>query len=283
MNPILLRDDDPNATTDPARLARAYAPLLDAGLPINFSVIPSVALDTRAPDGVRERFLEEGSPDSPEERPLTPETPLVRWLRANEGLVDVFAHGLSHRRIAGGTEFGAISSDVARRRLDEGARIFQSALGRVPTGFVAPWDALSRGSVEALSERFEVVSTGWVDRSLLPMSSWPSHMVDRLTRREALRVRESWFLRHRGGKITAEMSPADVPAMVDRLCNGAEVGVIVLHHWMFWADETPHPVIRALASALKGRRVVTLKDAGRHLSTMPSWRPFAAVSAPVTG
>ncbi len=265
MTVILLRDDDPNATTNPERLARAYAPLLDAGLPVSFSVIPRVALDTRAPDGARERFLDEETADSPEERALTAETPLVRWLRANDAVTDVFAHGLSHRRIASGTEFGALDAAVARERIRLGAEIFERALGRVPVGFVAPWDSLSRGSLEAATERFDAVSTGWLSRAHLPVTAWPSHLLERMARREALRVGSSWVLRHRGGKVAPSVNPTDVPAIVDALTKGADVAVVVLHHWMFWDHPGAHPVVCALARALKGRRVLRLRDVAQHL------------------
>jgi hypothetical protein len=193
----------------------------------------------------------------------------VRWLRANESQVDVFAHGLSHRRIAQGTEFGAIDVETARARLDRTTRIFAGALGRIPVGFVAPWDALSRGSHEAARERFAIISTGWVGRTLLPFAAWPSHVLERFARRETLRVGGSWILRHRGGKLAGDTRPEDVPAIVGALCDGAEIAVIVLHHWMFWSNErgAAHPVVTALARALAGRTVVTVREAARHLGT----------------
>jgi peptidoglycan/xylan/chitin deacetylase (PgdA/CDA1 family) len=189
----------------------------------------------------------------------------VQWLRANDAVTDVFAHGLSHRRIASGTEFGAIDAAVARERIRAGAEIFERALGRVPVGFVAPWDSLSRGSLAAATERFEVVSTGWLSRAHLPVKAWPSHLLERMARREALRVGTSWVLRHRGGKIGASVDPGDVPSIVAALTKGADVAVIVLHHWMFWGHPGAHPVVCALARALKGQRVLRLRDVAQHL------------------
>ncbi len=78
MTLFLVRDDDANATTRPERPERVYAPLLDAQIPLNFAVIPEVALDTRTPDGTREHFLDENSEDEEAE----------------------VVHGLSHRRRA---------------------------------------------------------------------------------------------------------------------------------------------------------------------------------------
>src|SRR5215813_8954348 len=99
MSIVLVRDDDANATTRPERLARAYAPLLDAGIPVSFAVIPEVALDTRDPEGARERFLDEATADQDRLAAITPQTPLAAWLRRHRGAVDVFVHGLSHRRL----------------------------------------------------------------------------------------------------------------------------------------------------------------------------------------
>jgi hypothetical protein len=276
MTIFLVRDDDPNATTDPARLARAYAPLLDAGIPVSFSVIPRVRLDTRAPDGTRERFLDEGSPDCAEERPLTRETPIIQWLRAHEGEVDVFCHGLSHQRIRGNTEFGSLTRSEATSRIDLAQSIFVRSLGRAPRAFVPPWDALSKGALAAANDAFALVSTGWVSRAHLPVSAWGAHVVERALRREALPVRRSWVVRHRGGKIAGDTRPEDVPHLVDAMAERADVAVIVLHHWMFWDHGSDHPVVRALAKTLAAKRTATVAGVIQHLATTAEGATAAA-------
>ncbi|MFO0755137.1 MAG: DUF2334 domain-containing protein [Byssovorax sp.] len=269
MTIFLVRDDDPNATTRPERLARAYAPLFDAGVPVSFSVVPEVALDTRAPDGRRERFLDEQSEDCDRTVELAWDTPLSAWLRENEGLADVFVHGLSHRRIREGTEFGALDRGEAEARIARGLRIMERALGRRPAGFVPPWDRLSAGAVQAATAAFDLVSTGWIDRARLPLSAWPAFFLERLGQREAFRVGKSFLVRHRGGKISDKTRPEDVPAIIEKLAAGAEVAVIVLHHWMFWDDPEPHPVVRALAQALRSRTSLTVGNTVRHLRDRP--------------
>jgi hypothetical protein len=266
MTLFLVRDDDPNATTDPARLARVYAPLLDAGIPVSFSVIPRVRLDTRAPDGARERFLCESSPDCGEERALTVDTPVVHWLRSHEADVDVFCHGLTHQRVRSGTEYGALTHAEARERIEEARVIFLESLGRMPEGFVPPWDALSSGSLRATTEAFALVSTGWISRAELPWTAWPAHVVERIRRSEVLRVsRRARLVRHRGGKLSGDTRPEDVAGIVDGLGDGADLAVIVLHHWMFWDRGADHPVVRALADTLRSRRVVDVRGAVRAL------------------
>jgi hypothetical protein len=271
---ILIRDDDANATTRPARLERAYAPLLEADLPVCLSVIPEVALDTRAPDGRRERFLDEASPDGDDTVALAPDTPLAAWIRLHPGAIDVLAHGLSHRRLRGGTELGALDQATAAGRLSRAAAILTRALGARPLGFVAPWDALSRGALAAATEAFALVSTGWVDRARLPLSAWPAFVAERVARTEALRVGRAWVLRHRGALLGPHTPPEAVAGVVADLTRGADVGVIVLHHWMFWDHPDPHPVITALARALRSHRVGVGRDALRHLDDLPP-RPLA--------
>lgn len=273
---FLVRDDDANATTDPARLERAYAPLLDAGVPVCFSTVPEVALDTRAPDGERERFIDERSPSCDAHVRLTEDTPLARWLRAHAHDVDVFAHGLSHRRLRGGTEFGALTHAEARTRVAEANAIFVRAIGRAPLGFVAPWDALSAGSLRACVDAYPLVSTGWVAPRLLPVGAWPAHVLERIGRREALRVRRSWVVRHRGGRLAEDTPPDAVPRILDELARRADVAVVVLHHWMYWDRADPHPAIVALANALRTRPVCDVRRAIAHLDARPLWQTRAA-------
>ncbi|MFO0559600.1 MAG: DUF2334 domain-containing protein [Polyangiales bacterium] len=260
MTLYLLRDDDANATTDPQRIERAYAPLLERGFALNLSVIPEVALDTRAPDGVRERFLSEDSEDCDRVIALKGENAMAKWIKAHRGQVEALVHGLSHRRVRGGTEFGSLDERSAGTRMDRGRALLEAALAEKMTGFVAPWDAMSSGSIRAAVSRFRVLSTSWLDRGRLPLRWWPAHYAERVTRCESLRLGDAWVLRHRGGPIGAELNPSDVERVVDSLAHRAEVCVIVLHHWMFWGRSEPHPVIRALASALEGKRVLRASD-----------------------
>jgi len=263
---FLLRDDDANATTDPARLERAYAPLLDAGHAMTFSVIPDVALDTLAPDGAPERFLPEDLAGPPVTVGLRRSSPLAAWLRARADQCSVAQHGLDHRRVREGTEFGALSHREASDRMRAGHDILTIALGHAPLGFVAPWDALSRGAVVAATELFPVISTSWLDRDKLPPRWWPAHAAERLQRREMLQLGSSLVLRHRGGLIGPATAPDDVPAILEKLSLHAEVAVVVLHHWMFWESSEPHPVIRALARALAGHRTAGLPGLAGRLS-----------------
>jgi len=263
MTRFLLRDDDANATSDPDRLARAYAPLLDAGIPVTFSVIPSVRLDTRAPDGQRERFIPEDLAGAAREAPLLRSSPLAAWLRTHTAQCSVAQHGHDHSRVRQGTEFGALSRQEAAHRIDAGYRLLTRALGEPPRSFVAPWDAMSSEALAAAVARFPVVSTSWLDRDRLPPRWWPAHVAERLLKSEILRIGGGVVLRHRGGPVGPSADPAEIPRILDRLAHRAEVAVVMLHHWMFWDNPEPHPVVRALARALSSRTVIRIEDLSR--------------------
>jgi peptidoglycan/xylan/chitin deacetylase (PgdA/CDA1 family) len=272
MTLLLLRDDDANATTDPARLERTYAPLLDAGVPVCFSTIPEVALDTRAPDGRRESFLHQDTPDSSANLTLVEDSPLAVWLRSSGRAVDVLMHGLTHARARGGTEFGSLTFEEAEARIVRGRAVLRRALGQDPLGFVAPWDALSGPALRACASAFEVVSTSWLGRANLPIAAWPAHVLERLRRREALRLQRCWVMRHRGGKIDGGTRGGDIPAILDSLADGADVAVVVLHHWMYWDRPDPHPAIVALARSLRSRTVAGVAMAVSALERRVLWR-----------
>jgi hypothetical protein len=255
MTLVLLRDDDANATTDPAMLARTYAPLLDAGLPITFSVIPRVSLSVLAPDGQRERFIDPSIPTSSVEMPLLHGSPLAAWLRRHRDVARVAQHGLSHARVWGQTEFGSLSAEEASARLREGSDLLRDALGSRPRAFVAPWDAISAGSLSAALGLFPLISTGWVDLRKLAIRFWSHHLSERLRKSEVLQLDRTLVLRHRGGRLHGQTDPSEVPEQLRQLTTGADVAVVVLHHWMFQGPEV-HPAVVALAAALREHRVV---------------------------
>lgn len=270
MTLYLIRDDDSNATTDPMRLERGYLPLLDAGLPISFSVVPEVRLDTLAPGGRREEFLSPSTPASSACARLERETPLAEWLRAHRDQAGVMMHGLSHERRREGTEFGALSRSEAMRLIVRGLDVLERALDVCPRGFVAPWDAFSRESLGAATSAFDFVSTGYVDRIRLGPAYWASHLVERVSRSGVVAAGRGWIVRHPGCVFTADTRPADVGGILSRISADALICVIVLHHWMFWGEGAPHPVIAELAQRLRGKDVCGVDRAIEELDALPS-------------
>lgn len=263
---IVLRDDDANATTDPAHLEATYAPLLDAGIPINFAVIPKACLRVLDPDGEVEGFVDVVPEGAESHVELTADAAISKWFRAHEDLAEPLLHGLTHERVRAGTEFGALSGAEAEERILLGTDILTRALGRAPTGFVAPWDALSRASLSAAVRVLDVVSTGWVSPKRLPVSAWPAHVLERRTKSAVVPVQRGWVLRHPGCRVVGDTPPDAVAKMVETLAARPRVTVIVLHHWHFWREgRRTSPVVEALARALAGREVVRVSQVRRAL------------------
>ena len=251
---VILRDDDVNTTTPVERLERVYRPLLAEGHKITFATIPKVATGTVVPTGEREPFIM--GTHGATELPLQRDTPIVGWLRENAALVEAGMHGLTHARLRNGTEFGSLTQAEAAARLDEGLKIMEHAFGKRPRSFIAPWDELSRGSIAATTERFDVVSTSFLNRKKLPASQWPKHFLERLRRQLILPINNCWVLRHEGG-VRPDETADQIHARVRAIPDGPLITVIVLHHWMFW-DKAEHPAVLALARDLKKFRTITL-------------------------
>jgi peptidoglycan/xylan/chitin deacetylase (PgdA/CDA1 family) len=177
--------------------------------------------------------------------------------------VDVLQHGLTHERLRSGTEFGALSRTEASARIATGHATLTRALGRAPSGFVAPWDRLSRGSLEATASVFDFVSTSWVSRDSLPIGALLAHVVERLRQRLVLRLGRTVVSRHLGGLVDARTNPDDVDGRLAAASSRASLTVVMLHHWMFWSSHEPHPVVRALARSLSTRRALRASDVPR--------------------
>jgi hypothetical protein len=129
--------------------------------------------------------------------------------------------------------------------------------------------------LSACASTFELVSTSWLGRANLPISAWPAHAVERLRRREVLRLKDCWVVRHRGGKIDDTTPEGDIPGILDGLAESADLAVVVLHHWMYWERPDPHPAIVALARSLRTRTVGGLATAVSALDRRVFWRRTA--------
>src|SRR5687767_4813537 len=171
MRYVIIRDDDTNALTPVECLERLFRPFLDRGLPVNLATIPNVRSDVRYPDGRYELFLMARPENAPLNVPLAENRLLVDYLKSNPGY-RVVQHGCHHEFVHSRYEFDHDDRADIARRLDEGARHLKEA-GFETSTFVAPYDQLSRTSLEEVSRRYRVLSTGWYQLNRLPMSWWP--------------------------------------------------------------------------------------------------------------
>src|SRR6266480_2182807 len=162
MHCVILRDDDTNALTPVDCLERLYRPFHDRGLPVNLAVIPHVRTDVTMPDGRPEGFL----------------------VGKRGGLPPALTIGSNRAEI--------------ERRLDQGARLLSEAGFPAPQTFVAPYDKLSRVSLQEVARRFAVLSTGWFELRRLPFSWWPRYALKKMLKRSYWRIGRTLLLTHPG-------------------------------------------------------------------------------------
>lgn len=267
MRYVILRDDDTNALTPPARLERLYRPFLDRGLPVNLSVIPEVRTDVRLPDGRVEGFLMARTGDEPETLPMSASPGLLSYLSANDGY-KVVQHGCYHDYM----EFERKDRREVARRVEHGAQRLQEAgLGR-PRSFVAPYDQISKESLSVVAQKFDVVSTGWFELGKVPCAWWPQYAMKKLRQRAHWRAGSARLLSHPGCLLSYQRPVSSMMDEIRDVIASQQVTVLVTHWWEYFIDnkeDGPYiDVLHETADYLannKGIRVVSFDDvaAGR--------------------
>ena len=254
MKHCLIRDDDVNALSSPDRLDRLFRPFLEQGIPVNLAVIPEVRTDTRLPDGTLEGFLEGPEAGQPGILPIGSNTGLVDHL-VREPDFHVAQHGLTHEMREGGFEFGGSDPVDIASRLDRGLARFEEAGLPGPRTFVAPQDHMSRVSLSEAARRFDVVSGGWYDLSMVPGRWWPIYLLQKkVLGRSHWQAAETTFLSHPGCLLAPDRNPEGWSQEVRRQIDSRQFTVVVVHHWEFFDQdgERTHLVegLHAFASEL---------------------------------
>ena len=236
MRYVIIRDDDTNAFTPVHCLETLYRPFLDKGLPINLAVIPQVAPNTRTPDGKLEGFLMGKSERDTSSVAIGENAVLVRYLIENPGYKTV-QHGFHH----GYFEFDHGRRPEIERSLDEGTRLLSEAGFPRPQTFVAPYDKLSRSSLEEVAKRFRVLSTGWFELRRLPISWWPQYAIKKASGAPHWKIGQTLLLSHPGCLLSYHrMSDAIVDTIMKQLAS-QQLTVLVTHWWEYFRDNHPDP------------------------------------------
>jgi hypothetical protein len=262
MRYVILRDDDTNALTPVASLERLFRPFLARGLPVNLAVIPEVRTGVRRSDGAVEGFLTAGHPSSAPTVPLSRSPELIDYLLDNP-LYHVAQHGCYHDHF----EFDRLDAGEASRRLDEGARQLEAAGLPPPRAFVAPYDRLSRPSLKAVAERFDVLSTGWFELGRQPRTWLPQYFAKKLGSRPHWKIGHTALLSHPGCLLSYTRPLDCMMANVRRAVESQTLTVLVTHWWEYYrtgvADEPLIEVLHQMAEYLAGvpdLRVITFGE-----------------------
>lgn len=280
MRYVILRDDDTNALTPVECLERLYRPFLDRGLPVNLATIPNVSTSTRLPDGRLEGFITAGRPahvlrehagelacagsitpggsskglrgaSSPlrendsecsETLPIGSNSELVNYLTSNAGY-EVVHHGFRHDYF----EFDQLSADEAASRLEQGRRHLRDAGFGESKTFVAPYDKLSRDSMQEVARRFPVISTGWFELGRIPRPWLPRYLFKKVVNTPHWRIGKTTLLSHPGCLLSCHRELGSMLQNVINAVQGSTLTVLVTHWWEYFREgEADENFIRVL-------------------------------------
>ncbi|HYE30900.1 MAG TPA: DUF2334 domain-containing protein [Methylomirabilota bacterium] len=267
MKYVIIRDDDTNALTPVEYLERLYRPFLDRRLPVNLATIPNVRTDVCYPgNGEPEGFLVAKKGTPPLTVPIGENTELVDYLKSNP-FYEIVQHAYHHEFVDGNPEFDQLNRVDVVRRLDQGAHYLkQAGLGK-PRVFVAPYDKMTRVSIEEIARRFSLVSTGWFEPRRMPRSWWPRYAVKKLTGKPHWRMNGTILMSHPGCHLSYHRPYPTMLQEIEKSIASRRTTVLVAHWWEFFRGNKPDEpfikVLHDLAELLASRKdikVIRFRD-----------------------
>ncbi len=270
MKYVILRDDDTNALTPISYLEKLYRPFLDKGLAVNLATIPNVCTQATYSDGKPELFLMAKNGNTEKTLPIGSNSKLVEYLLGNSEF-HILQHGCRHEFVNKNYEFDHENREDIASRLDEGAKYLIEAGFARPNAFVAPYDQLSRTSLEEVSKRFRVLSTGWYSWRRLPASWWPQYALKKAFRAPHWQVGQTILLTHPGCHLSYHKSYDTILGEIDKSINSRRLTVLVTHWWEYFRNNTPdEPFIERLhetadyLASRKDLKVISFNDLAQN-------------------
>jgi uncharacterized protein DUF2334 len=231
MRYVIIRDDDTNAFTPVRCLEQLYRPFLERGLPVNLATIPEVATGTTTPDGKIEGFLNFKNGVRTETQPLAANQELTAYLKANR-CYQIVQHGLRHDY----HEFDRVATVEVAKKLEDGTRLLMDAGFSRPKTFVAPYDKLSRESMQEAARQFRVISTGWFELGRLPVGWWPRYALKKMSAAPHWQVGRTVLLTHPGCLLSCFRPNAGIMDNIIAQINRRRVTVLVTHWWEYFRE-----------------------------------------------
>jgi len=237
MKYIIIRDDDINYFTSPDDISKIYGFLFEKGASLNFSIIPCINTSARSArealtDDGFEPFLPEDVRGGDEDYPITLNQRLIRWLNELKN-IEFLMHGFTHRGTDEKFEFEAGGIKTIEAKIAKGMDIFNAAFKIRPRTFVAPEDKYSKAALKVIMDRFEIFSTGWIDKTKIPKRFLFDYYQMKLRRGNFLKQGKFLMAEHPGVLFSRFKKESDQKQKLDSYLKGHEVTVIVVHHWEF--------------------------------------------------
>ncbi len=231
MRYVILRDDDTNALTPVDCLERLYRPFMDRQLPVNLAVIPEVCTTVTTPEGRLEGYLLGKNGTRSEYVSMADHKTVTRYLLSQPGY-HVAQHGLHHHAF----EFDKRNRSCICNRLEQGTQTLLRAGFPKPKTFIAPYDRLSRQSLQAVARRFPLLSTGWFELKRLPPAWWPNYFLKKISRRPHWRVGSTLLLTHPGCLLSYHRPYQTMLQQVKETIQSRQLTVLVTHWWEYFRN-----------------------------------------------
>jgi hypothetical protein len=238
MKYVIIRDDDTNALMPAEYLERLYRPFIERNLPVNLAVIPNVSTKACYEPGRPEKFLLAYRGKENGCVPIGENRELLQYLKCFPQFHFV-QHGCRHEFVGNHYEFDHDDRAEIAKRLDEGIEQFRKAGLGVPRTFVAPYDQLSRVSMEEVAKRFDVVSTGWFEPRRIPPAWWPQYALKKIRHAPHWRAGQTTLLSHPGCHLSYHRSYSLMLQEIERSIASRRLTVLVTHWWEYFRDGTP--------------------------------------------
>lgn len=257
MKYILLRDDDLCYFSCPESIDETYGFLLQAGVPLNFSVIPCVDASATTNSeyfgrGTYEPFIPAVYQGQNELFPIIQNPALVTYIR-NLRNIEILQHGYSHNGRDGKYEFETDDHYQLSSKIRNGQEILLETFGHRPSTFVAPQDQYSQSAFTEISKNFDIFSLGWLKKKNLPLRTHLRYYVMKLRGQNFLRDPELLTLEHPGIIFSKYRNTTTEVTRFKQYVNNHRIIVLALHHWEFYNDQ------KNLDTALHGAFVETIE------------------------
>lgn len=250
----LIRDDDISFFSSPRLLEELYEEIFEAGLPVNFSVIPRMKVNFCIGTNVYSQRGFDYEPFIPSEYHGTTQSfsvnenpELVDFIKNSKEFIEVVQHGFYHTP----NEFASTDRNEIIFKIQQGKQILKETFGHEPNFFCAPNDKYSPVSLTELQKQFCGVTYGSFSlRNMLslqhgtriPLNLIPSYLNALAKNRIFLLKNEFLVLGQKHFSIDPFADPDHLKQDFNRVFKGANLINIAQHYWEYYFAENQNQV-----------------------------------------
>jgi len=242
---VLIRDDDISFFSSLRLLENLYGEIFEANIPVNFSVIPKVKVNSSIGKNIYSERDFEYEPFIPSEFREANKThfvfdkpELIEYIKNSKDLVYVVQHGFNHTP----NEFASTNVTEIKQKIEKGKEILKKAFGNDPHFFCAPNDRYSPVSLKELQKNFHGATFGVFSlrnmisyRGLrIPLSMAPLYLHS-LLKKETFLVKNGFLVvGHKNCSINPFTDPEQIKQNFKQIIKENNVITIAQHYWEYY-------------------------------------------------